>query len=69
MDQIWFVATVQEAEIHKEAIMAQMGEYYIAELVDGRINGEGHGGEIIQCLPDDKFGHLVVMKKVQSNNM
>ena len=33
MDQVWFVATVQEAEIHEEAIMAQMDEYCLSKLV------------------------------------
>jgi len=68
LDQVCFVATVEEAEKHKEAIMAQMDRYYIAELVDGKIDGEGHGGEIIECVPE-KFGHLVVMKKIYSMDM
>eukprot|EP00092_Neocalanus_flemingeri_P010282 GFUD01011078.1.p1 GENE.GFUD01011078.1~~GFUD01011078.1.p1 ORF type:complete len:265 (+),score=93.25 GFUD01011078.1:28-822(+) len=62
MNQVMFVATAEEAEIHKEEIMAQMGEYFIAELVDGKVEGEGHGGQITKCIPEH-FGHLVVMKK------
>ena len=44
MDNVWYKATSREAEFHKEVIVSQMGEWFIAELVDGQIKGSGYGG-------------------------
>ena len=60
-NKAWHVATAREAEIHKEAILSQMGEWFIAELVDGKVEGRGYGGNVNKCVPE-KFGHLVILK-------
>ena len=52
---------MKEAEIHKTAILSKMGEWFIAELVDGKISGAGYGGNIEACVPD-KMGHMVILR-------
>ena len=39
-----------------------MGEWFIAELVDGQIKGSGYGGILTKEDIPEKLGHLVVMK-------
>jgi hypothetical protein len=57
----WHQATVREALAHNEAIQAQMGEWFIAELVDGKVAGPGYGGSVETCVPE-RLGHLVILR-------
>ena len=57
----WHQATVREAQAHREAIQAQMGEWFIAECVDGKVAGPGYGGSVETCVPET-LGHLVILR-------
>ena len=67
MENVWYKATSREAEIHKEAIVSEMGEWFIAELVEGQIKGSGYGGVLTKEDIPEKLGHLVVMKNRKEN--
>ena len=57
----WHQATVREANAHKETIVAQMDQWFIAQLVDGKVTGAGYGGQVEACVPEE-LGHLVILR-------
>ena len=52
---------MREANAHKETIVAQMGPWFIAQLVDGFVTGTGYGGKVEACVPEE-LGHLVILR-------
>ena len=58
----WHKATVREAEENKKAILGMMGQWYIAELEDGRMSGAGYGGKTEQQAAPEKLGHMVIIQ-------
>eukprot|EP00092_Neocalanus_flemingeri_P033931 GFUD01036897.1.p1 GENE.GFUD01036897.1~~GFUD01036897.1.p1 ORF type:complete len:702 (+),score=218.67 GFUD01036897.1:901-3006(+) len=38
-----------------------MGDWFIAGLVDGKVEGSGYGGKVTKCVPE-QLGHLVIVK-------
>ena len=60
------LATIGEAVARRAEILSQMGDWWIAQLVGGRISGRGYGGKIETCAPEP-FGHLVLLKKLGSS--
>ena len=60
----WRMADLQEAEDHRELILSQMGDWFIVEVVGGKVSGRGYGGRVESCEPGN-LGHLVIVKKSQ----
>ena len=59
----WRQANLKEAEAHKEAIVAQMGKWWIAEVAGGWINGRGYGGNV-EARGKRALGHRVLIRRV-----
>ena len=60
----WRQADLQEAEAHKEAIVALMGKWWIAEVAGGWINGRGYGGNVEEEEEQRALGHRVLIRRV-----
>ena len=62
----WHLATVEEARARRAEILSQMGDWWTAQLVGGKISGRGYGGKIETCAPEP-FGHIVLLKNILSS--
>ena len=57
----WRQANVEDAEAHREDILAQMGEWYIAQVEGGWVNGLGYGGNVV-AEGHKELGHMVIIR-------
>ena len=57
----WRLANVEDAEAHREDILAQMGEWYIAQVGGGWVNGLGYGGNVV-AEGYKELGHMVIIR-------
>ena len=57
----WRQANVEDAEAHREDILAQMGEWYIAQVGGGWVNGLGYGGNVV-AEGYKELGHMVIIR-------
>ena len=57
----WRRANVEDAEAHREDILAQMGEWYIAQVEGGWVNGLGYGGNVV-AGGHKELGHMVIIR-------
>ena len=68
ISQDWHKAAVWEAELYKDIILNQMGEWFIAELLDGRMTGPGHGSNIEPGVIE-QLGHMVIIRHKEGDNI
>ena len=57
----WRQANVEDAEALREDILAQMGEWYIAQVEGGWVNGLGYGGNVV-AEGYKELGHMVIIR-------
>ena len=57
----WRQANVEDAEAHLKDILAQMGEWYIAQVEGGWVNGLGYGGNVV-AEGHKELGHMVIIR-------
>jgi len=60
----WQMASTTEAERNLPEILSQMGRWFIAQLVDGKVVGEGYGGKVEKKeVSEHGLGHVVIVHK------